>query len=122
MIDRTLAALADPTRRHVIERLRKSPCRAGDLVATSSISAPAMSRHLRILKAGGLIEETSIETDARVRLYRLRPEPFIALQSWLHEVEGFWTNQLEAFKAHVEDGIETGLKPDKGLLKRRRST
>lgn len=101
-LDRTLIALADPTRRQVVELLRKRPRRAGELVAASSISAPAMSRHLRILRAGGLIEETDVPGDARVRLYRLRPEQFAGLQSWLEEVQGFWADQLDAFKAHVE--------------------
>jgi DNA-binding transcriptional ArsR family regulator len=101
-LDRTLIALADPTRRQVIDLLRKSPRRAGELVAASSISAPAMSRHLRILRSSGLIEETEVPGDARIRLYRLRPEQFASLQSWLEEVRGFWAGQLDAFKAHVE--------------------
>ncbi|MDO8288649.1 MAG: metalloregulator ArsR/SmtB family transcription factor [Parvibaculum sp.] len=102
-LDRTLIALADPTRRQVIDLLRKRPRRAGELVAASTISAPAMSRHLRILRASGLIEETEVPGDARVRLYRLRPEKFASLQSWLDEVQNFWAGQLDAFKAHVED-------------------
>jgi DNA-binding transcriptional ArsR family regulator len=101
-LDRTLIALADPTRRQVVDLLRKRPRRAGELVAASSISAPAMSRHLRILRASGLIEETEVPGDARVRLYRLRPEQFASLQSWLEDVQGFWTGQLGAFKAHAE--------------------
>ncbi|HEY4345145.1 MAG TPA: metalloregulator ArsR/SmtB family transcription factor [Parvibaculum sp.] len=101
-LDQTLIALADPTRRQVIELLRQGPRRAGELVASSTISAPAMSRHLRILRASGLIEETEVPGDARVRLYRLRPEQFANLQSWLEEVQGFWAGQLDAFKAHVE--------------------
>ncbi len=101
-LDQTLTALADPTRRMVIDLLRRSPRRAGELVAASSISAPAMSRHLRILRASGLIEETEIPGDARVRLYRLRPEKFASLQSWLEEVQDFWADQLDAFKIHVE--------------------
>lgn len=101
-LDATLIALADPTRRQVVDLLRKSPRRAGELVAASSISAPAMSRHLRILRASGLIEETEVPGDARIRLYRLRPEQFANLQSWLEEVQGFWAGQLDAFKKHVE--------------------
>jgi DNA-binding transcriptional ArsR family regulator len=66
------------------------------------MSAPAMSRHLRVLRTTGLVEEDSLEEDARVRIYRLRPEPFAALRSWLDEVESFWGDQLGSFKAHVE--------------------
>ena len=57
-----------------------------------------MSRHLRILRRAGLVEENDLEDDARVRLYRLRQEPFLELRAWLDDVEGFWTDQLEAFK------------------------
>lgn len=101
-IDGTLGALADPTRRRVVDMLRERPRRAGDLARGSRVSPPAMSRHLRVLRTRGLIEEDHAEDDARVRVYRLRPEPFRNLQAWLEEVEGFWTDQLSAFKAHTE--------------------
>jgi DNA-binding transcriptional ArsR family regulator len=103
-LDTTLAALADPTRRQVVELLRERPRRAGELAAASAMSGPAMSRHLRLLRASGLVEveEERIDQDARLRVYRLRPEPFIALQAWLDQVQAFWTDQLEAFKAHTE--------------------
>ena len=101
-IDRTLAALADPTRRRVVDLLRKKPLRAGDLAAAFEMSAPAMSRHLRVLRKSGLVEEEALEDDARVRMYRLRPERFAAMRTWLDEVEGYWTSQLAAFKAHAE--------------------
>ena len=101
-LDTTLMALADPTRRLVINALRQRPRRAGELVALSDISAPAMSRHLKILRTSGLIAEEEVENDARVRLYRLQPEAFADLQGWLDEVQSFWAGQLDAFKAHVE--------------------
>jgi DNA-binding transcriptional ArsR family regulator len=63
---------------------------------------PAMSRHLRILRRSGLVEGGGVDDDARVRVYRLRPEPFTGLRAWLGAVEKFWSGQLEAFKAHVE--------------------
>ncbi len=101
-LDATLSALADPTRRRVVDLLRKRPLRAGELAARFRASPPAMSRHLRVLKATGLVEERRSERDARVRVYRLRPEPFRDLQAWLGEVEAFWSDQLAAFKAHAE--------------------
>ena len=101
-IDGTLAALADPTRRRVVEALRRRPRRAGQLASAFRMSPPAMSRHLRVLRREGLVEEERVEEDARVRVYRLRPERFRDLQAWLHEVEGFWTGQLDAFKSHAE--------------------
>ena len=97
VIDRTLAALADPARRQVVELLRERPHRAGELAVATGLSAPAMSRHLRALRTGGLVEESHPAFDARVRIYRLRPEPMAQLRTWLDETE-----QLAAFKAHLE--------------------
>ncbi len=102
MLDRTFAALADRTRRGVVDLLRKKPRRAGELAAAFDMSAPAMSRHLRVLRKTGLVEEDNLEDDARVRVYRLRAEPFAELRGWLDEVEAFWEHQLDAFKAHAE--------------------
>jgi DNA-binding transcriptional ArsR family regulator len=101
-IDETLTALADPTRRWVVEQLRRGPRRAGALAAAGGLSAPALSRHLRVLRRVGLVEGTGVEHDARVRLYRLRPEPFSRLKAWLDEMERFWDDQLTAFKVHAE--------------------
>lgn len=61
-----------------------------------------MSRHLRVLRATGLVQADPTEQDARVRVYRLRPERFVALQAWLDQVQAFWAEQLVAFKAHAE--------------------
>jgi DNA-binding transcriptional ArsR family regulator len=101
-LDTTFAALADPTRRQVVDLLRERPHRAGELAAAVDASAPAMSRHLRVLRASGLVESDGLDGDARVRLYRLRPEPFMALHAWLDQVEAFWTEQLGSFKQHAE--------------------
>ncbi|HJZ74124.1 MAG TPA: metalloregulator ArsR/SmtB family transcription factor [Vicinamibacterales bacterium] len=101
-IDRTFAALADPARRRVVELLRSEPKRAGDIAAGLGMSAPATSRHLRLLHRSGLVEATSVEEDARLRVFRLRPEPFVALHGWLAEVERFWAGQLDAFKSYAE--------------------
>lgn len=101
-IDRTLSALADPTRRGVVDLLREKPRRAGELARAFALTAPAMSRHLRILRKTGLVEEAGLPEDARVRVYRLKPEPFAGLRQWLEHVEAFWGDQLGAFKAHAE--------------------
>jgi DNA-binding transcriptional ArsR family regulator len=101
-LDRTFRALADPTRRGVVDLLRRSPRRAGELASAFAMSPPAMSRHLRVLRRTGLVEERSHGEDARVRVYRLRPEPFAELRGWLDEVEALWADQLDAFKAHAE--------------------
>lgn len=104
-LDVTLAALADPTRRGVVDLLRQQPRRASDLAEALDASRPAMSRHLRVLRASGLVETTDAEEgegDARERIYQLRPAPFEQLRDWLEQVERFWTVQLGSFKAHVE--------------------
>lgn len=101
-LDPTFLALADPTRRRVVELLRRKPQRAGDLAAALSVSPPRLSRHLRVLRTSGLIEDSGFEDDARVRVYRLRPERFAILRAWLEEVEGFWAAELSAFKTHAE--------------------
>jgi DNA-binding transcriptional ArsR family regulator len=101
-IDRTLAALADPYRRQVVDLLRERPRRAGELAAAIGLSPPAMSRHLRTLRSSGLIAETHPEFDARVRVYALKPGPMAELKAWLEQTEELWTQQLAAFKAHIE--------------------
>jgi DNA-binding transcriptional ArsR family regulator len=101
-LDRTLTALSDPTRRGVIDLLRKRPHRAGELAEALDMSPPAMSRHLRVLRTHGLVEEDHAGVDARVRTYRLRHEPFLALRRWLDDVEAFWTRELDAFARRAE--------------------
>lgn len=101
-LDGTFEALADPTRRGVIDLLRKRPRRAGDLADALGMTRPAMSRHLRVLRTSGLVEPASDEADARAKVYRLRPERFLELRGWLEDVERFWTLELAAFKAHAE--------------------
>jgi DNA-binding transcriptional ArsR family regulator len=101
-LDRTLAALADPRRRRVVDLLRERPRRAGELAQAMRISFPAMSRHLRTLRESGLVAEDRDQFDSRVRIYRLRPEPMTDLKTWLAETENLWAQQLAAFKAHVQ--------------------
>ena len=101
-LDRTFAALADETRRRVVDVLRKKPLRAGELARRFGLSAPAISRHLRVLREAGVVEEEGDGVDARVRMYRLKRRPFAELRRWVEDVEALWGAELEAFKAHVE--------------------
>ncbi|HZD53936.1 MAG TPA: metalloregulator ArsR/SmtB family transcription factor [Woeseiaceae bacterium] len=101
-IDRTLTALADPKRRRVIELLRERPYRAGELASAVGLAPPALSRHLRTLRASGLVEERHPELDTRVRIYALNASAMRELRRWLDETERLWADQLAAFKAHVE--------------------
>jgi DNA-binding transcriptional ArsR family regulator len=101
-LDNTLTALADPARRAVVDLLQREPRCSSALADALELSRPAMSRHLRVLRQAGLVEEASLEDDARVRIYRLRREPFAKLRDWLDDVDGFWTDQLASFKRHAE--------------------
>lgn len=85
-LDALFAALSDPVRRAVIRELIKRPRRAGELARQVSMSAPALSRHLRVLRRTGLIVEKSIEVDARVRIYRVRPAAFNPMRKWLAQI------------------------------------
>ena len=106
-LDQTLAALADPTRRRVVDLLRQGPRRAGELANEFGVSPPAMSRHLRMMRRRGIIQEDRVEEDARVRVYRLVPARFNELSEWLRDVEAYWTDQLDAFKVYAEAQPET---------------
>ena len=103
-LDVTFAALADPTRRRVVELLRERPLRAGEVATRLGVRPPAMSRHLRALRSGGLVDVELSDDDGRARRYRLRPERFVALQAWLSELEGHWSDQLGSFREHAERG------------------
>ena len=101
-MDPIFATLAEPVRRQIVDILKRRPRRAGELAELLSMSPQAMSRQLRVLRQNGLVEERADESDARARVYSLRSEPFAELQAWLEEVAGFWTRQLQSFKAHAE--------------------
>jgi DNA-binding transcriptional ArsR family regulator len=101
-IDETLAALADPARRRAVELLGERPRRAGEIAALLDLPPPAASRHLKALKAAGLVEDSHPEADARVRIYSLRSDRLAELKDWLGRAEAGWSEQLAALKRHVE--------------------
>ncbi len=102
VVDATLAALADPQRRHVVDLLSEKPRAAGELARCVGVSAPAMSRHLRTLRECGIVAEEHNGLDARVRVYRLRSEPMAGLKEWLEETERLWSRQILSFKTHFD--------------------
>jgi DNA-binding transcriptional ArsR family regulator len=101
-LDQTFVALGDPTRLAVVGLLKRRPLCASEIADQLSLTRPAMSRHLRILRQAGVVEEASPEHDARLRIYQLRAGPFSALRTWLDDVEALWTEQLGSLKAHLE--------------------
>lgn len=82
--------------------LSVSPRRAGELATAAGMSAPAMSRHLKTLLDAGLIEDERIRDDARLRVFRLRLQSFVAVQAFLDQLQAEWNAQLRSFKRHVE--------------------
>jgi DNA-binding transcriptional ArsR family regulator len=98
--DALLSALADPTRRRVVELLAAKPMTAGEIHATFPIANAAVSRHLRVLRETGLITELPVG-DRRVRLYTLRSEALQPLSAWVEQVSRSWQSQLDSFKEYV---------------------
>jgi DNA-binding transcriptional ArsR family regulator len=96
-------ALSDATRRQVVQLLGAGPQRAGELAAAAGTSAPAMSRHLRVLLQAGIVADERTAQDARARVFRLRPQSMVALQAWLDQLQAHWDAQLQSFKRHVEE-------------------
>jgi DNA-binding transcriptional ArsR family regulator len=106
-VEAVFVALADPTRRRVIELLGGGAQRAGELAEAAGTTAPVMSRHLRILLQTGLVADARVPGDARLRVFRLRREPVLALQAWLDQLQAHWNEQLGAFKRYVEEQEES---------------
>jgi DNA-binding transcriptional ArsR family regulator len=102
-LDRTFAALADPARRRAVELLGERPLRAGELAKAVGVTPSVMSKHLRVLRASGLVAEEHPDFDARVRIYSLRSAPMRELRTWLDATEQGWVEQLTAFRRHLED-------------------
>jgi DNA-binding transcriptional ArsR family regulator len=97
----TFAALADPTRRAILARLAQGDANVGDLAQPFDISAPAISRHLRVLENAGLI---SRKVNARWRLCRLRTPPLQLAHSWLEHYADHWEQSLDRLTELVESG------------------
>jgi DNA-binding transcriptional ArsR family regulator len=106
----TFQALADPTRRAVLDLLRRGAQPAGQIAEAFPVSRPAISKHLRQLRKARLVIE---HRSGRHRLYRLNPEPLKAVDSWLAEYRRFWQMNLASLKTFVEGEYarETGKVP-----------
>jgi DNA-binding transcriptional ArsR family regulator len=97
--DAVFGALADPTRRAVLDLLRHEELAAGRIARAFPVSRPAISRHLRLLRRARLVEQ---RREGRRRLYRLNPGPLKAVDSWLNEYRTFWQSSLTSLKGFVE--------------------
>jgi DNA-binding transcriptional ArsR family regulator len=93
------SALADPTRRAVLDLLRKGSQPAGQIASAFPVSRPAISKHLRLLRKAHLVEE---RREGRHRVYQLNPEPLRAVDAWLEQYRVFWQANLASLKTFVE--------------------
>src|SRR5215475_9862340 len=95
----TFQALADPTRRAVLDLLRRGSQPAGQIASAFPVSRPAISKHLRLLRRAHLVRE---HREGRNRIYHLNPEPLRAVDSWIEQYRVFWTASLNHLKSFVE--------------------
>lgn len=95
----TFQTLADPTRRRVLDALRRGEQPVNDLVAAVGIHQSGISRHLRILHEAGFV---TVRPDGQRRLYSLQPEPFRAIEDWLAQYRQLWEARLDRFGAALE--------------------
>jgi DNA-binding transcriptional ArsR family regulator len=94
-----IEALADPTRRRIVELLADGERSAGEIAAQFETSRPGISRHLRVLSEHGLVQARE---DAQRRLYSLDPAPLAELDEWLDRYRGFWRNRLDALDTEIK--------------------
>jgi len=99
LADPAFHALADPTRRAVLDLLRDGSRSAGEIAGSFSTSRPAVSKHLRILRRSKLVHE---HRRGRHRFYQLNPEPLQVVDQWLAQYRVFWRGKLASLKAYVE--------------------
>jgi len=93
-------AIADPTRREILGMLRARPCSVGEIAANFRTSRPAISKHLRMLRAVGLVATTEKGT---TRICALNAEPLRAVSDWISDYEAYWGTTLQNLKRYVED-------------------
>lgn len=92
------AAIADPVRREIMAMLARRELTAGEIAAGFSISRPAVSRHLRVLREAGLVVD---EARGRHRVSRLDHAPLVDLDTWIHTITGPWSARLDALETEV---------------------
>jgi len=95
----TFEVLAEPNRRRILDLLRERERPVGDLVAALSLSQPAVSKHLRVLRQAGLVEA---RTDAQRRIYSVRAEPLREVDAWLDPFRRCWASRLNALERHLQ--------------------
>ncbi len=100
-MEAVLQALADASRRTVLETLTGGPATVNELAALLPIARPGVSRHLRVLREAGLVE---VRQDAQRRIYSLRPEPLAEIDEWLSPYRALWEQRLDALHTEIARG------------------
>ncbi len=103
-LDGVFAALADPTRRGILERLAQGEATVGELAAPYAISLPAVSRHVKVLERAGLLER---RIDGRVHRCRLQPEALVTANQWVERHRAFWEAQFDRLAAFLDGPAPT---------------
>jgi DNA-binding transcriptional ArsR family regulator len=100
-MEAALRALADESRRTMLDTLSRGPATAGELAALLPIARPGVSRHLRVLREAGLVE---VRQDAQRRIYTLRPQPLAEVDEWLGRYRVLWEQRLDALHTEIARG------------------
>ena len=100
-MDALFHALADTSRRTILETLREHPASAGELAEALPIARPGVSRHLRVLREAGLVD---VQRDAQRRIYKLSAEPLIEVDEWLGPYRRLWEHRLDALHTEITRG------------------
>jgi DNA-binding transcriptional ArsR family regulator len=100
-VEAVLRALADDSRRTMLEALTSGPATAGELAALLPIARPGVSRHLRMLREAGLVD---VRQESQRRIYTLRPEPLAEVDQWLGRYRALWEQRLDALHTEVARG------------------
>lgn len=100
----TFELLAEPNRRRILDLLRDGERPVGELVDRLSMSQPAVSKHLRVLRDAGLVD---VRVDAQRRLYRIRPEPLREVDAWIAPYRNLWEGRLDRLERHLQKMQDT---------------
>lgn len=95
MTTQIFSALADPTRRRIVELLSRGECAAGDIVEAFDVSGPAISQHLKVLREAALVQ---VRIDGQRRIYQLNPQGLNEMDQWLNDVRRFWVPRLDVLE------------------------
>ena len=101
----SLTALADPTRRQIVEMLSRGERASGDIAARFEISPPAISQHLKVLREAGLVQ---VRVEAQRRVYAINPDGLGEIETWIHQVRQFWKGRLDVLEQELRGARAKG--------------